>query len=285
VSYVEVHGTGTALGDPIEVEALAAVLGMGRSPIQPLVIGSVKTNIGHLEAAAGIAGLIKVVLAMQHRELPPHLHLHQLNPALDWSQLGVMVPTERTPWVSPEGQSLIAGVSSFGMSGTNAHIVVESAPIAPAAPTARDHERTAHLFTLSAKSVAAFQAQIHQLLQFLDRHTDQALADICFSANTGRSHWRERCAIVTPSITELQQQLRALAAGDSSFCGTRGTVARQSAKLAFLCTGQGAQTLHMGRQLYDTSPRFRQVLDQCDAVLRSHLERPLLEVLYPPSPH
>lgn len=128
VSYVEAHGTGTPLGDPIEIEALKAVLGEERSPLQPLIIGSVKTNIGHLEAAAGVAGLIKVILALQHQEIPPHLHFKQPNPYINWNELPVVVPTKSMPW--PCGtQQRIAGVSSFGMSGTNAHIVLEEAPI------------------------------------------------------------------------------------------------------------------------------------------------------------
>ncbi|MEM9447023.1 MAG: type I polyketide synthase [Cyanobacteria bacterium P01_E01_bin.6] len=282
VSYVEVHGTGTALGDPIEVEALASVFGQERSLSNPLAIGSVKTNIGHLEPAAGIAGVIKVVLAMQHQELPPHLHLQQLNPALDWSKLGVTIPTELTPWTLAAGQSRIAGISSFGMSGTNAHVVLEESRFAPVEPPATNPERMVHLLAFSAKSEAALNAQANQLIQYLDRQTDVALADICFSANTGRSHWRERCAIVAESKAEIQQQLVAFAAGNSEFTGIRGQAERQPTKVAFLFTGQGAQALQMGRQLYNTSPLFRQILDRCDQLLQSQLEQSLLQVLYPP---
>ncbi|MEK7786025.1 MAG: polyketide synthase, partial [Chloroflexota bacterium] len=127
VSYIETHGTGTSLGDPIEAQALGAVLTRGRPESNKLAIGSVKTNIGHAEAAAGIAGLIKVVLALQHKEIPPHLHLHRRSPFIPWDDIPVSIPTERTPWPAVNDR-WIAGVSSFGFSGTNAHIIVEAAP-------------------------------------------------------------------------------------------------------------------------------------------------------------
>jgi acyl transferase domain-containing protein len=149
VSYVEVHGTGTALGDPIEVEALASALCKGRSPKQPLMIGSVKTNIGHLEAAAGVAGLIKVVLAIQHREIPAHLHLKNPNPSISWEDLPIAIATEQTPWSPAGGQPRLAGVSSFGMSGTNAHVLLEEAPTR--SQVNLEVERPIHLLTLSAK--------------------------------------------------------------------------------------------------------------------------------------
>ncbi|MFN6567045.1 type I polyketide synthase, partial [Dendronalium sp. ChiSLP03b] len=213
VSYVEVHGTGTALGDPIEVEALANVLGKKRSPNQPLVLGSVKTNIGHLEAAAGIAGLIKVVLAMQHREIPPHLHLKKLNPVIAWEELPVVIPTELTPWSSIDGQRRFAGVSSFGMSGTNAHVVLEEA-----GELENQHrmatepfERPLHILTLSAKNEIALQELAKRYFHHLTANPSESLADICFTANTGRSHFEYRLAIVADSLLSLRQQLQASA--------------------------------------------------------------------------
>ncbi len=135
IGYVEAHGTGTALGDPIEAHALAAVLGAGRRAGNPLVVGSVKTNVGHLEAAAGIAGLIKAVLALQHEQIPPHLHFQQLNPHIDWGGVPVEIPVQGRPW--PKGERRrVAGVSSFGFSGTNAHVIVEEAPPPPVRPSA-----------------------------------------------------------------------------------------------------------------------------------------------------
>lgn len=186
VSYVEVHGTGTALGDPIEVEALRVVLGEGRSKSQPIALGSVKTNIGHLEAAAGVAGLMKVVLAMQHGELPPHLHLKQLNPALSQEGWTIVIPTQLTSWSSVNGQRRLAGVSSFGMSGTNAHVVLEEAPVQTL--TSSEIERPLHLLTLSAKTPAALKELAGRFENYLATHLSESLANVCFTANTGRAH-------------------------------------------------------------------------------------------------
>jgi len=155
VGYVEAHGTGTPLGDPIEVNALGAVLSAGRAPEEPLMLGSVKTNIGHLEAAAGVVGLVKAVIALQRREIPPHLHLKTLNPYIDWASLPVRVPTETTPWNPIQGKRL-AGVSSFGFSGTNAHIILEEAPAEPAKAVG-SLQRPAHLLALSARDPQTLQ--------------------------------------------------------------------------------------------------------------------------------
>ncbi|PPT04899.1 Malonyl CoA-acyl carrier protein transacylase [Geitlerinema sp. FC II] len=275
VSYLEVHGTGTALGDPIEAEAIAQVFARDRDPSNPLALGSVKTNIGHLEAAAGIAGVIKVVLAMQHREIPPHLHLKQFNPALNWPNPALTVPTQRTPWKVPESQSRIAGVSSFGMSGTNAHVILEEAPVS-VAPSPHSPDRPLHLLAFSAKSTAALSELAQQWRQV--QGDTPSLADICFSANTGRCHFPQRGAIVASSIEDLRRQLAEFTVSEAT--GDRAK-RQTSVKTAFLFTGQGSQTLHMGRQLYETSPRFREILDRCNEILRPYLEHPLLTVLYP----
>lgn len=153
VSYVEAHGTGTALGDPIEMRALGAVFGAGRSTEHPLQVGSVKTNFGHLEAAAGVAGLIKMVLALRHGEIPPHLHLSQLNPHIAEMQLPMTMPVRTTPWLSNNAGARIAGVSAFGFSGTNAHVIVMEAPARPVPGV--QAERPLHLVCVSAKSEAA----------------------------------------------------------------------------------------------------------------------------------
>ncbi len=196
VSYIETHGTGTALGDPIEVGALGAVF--GQRSIEPLIIGSVKTNIGHLEAA-GIASLIKVVLALQQQEIPPHLHLQQPNPHIDWEQLPIEVPTKRTPWTRGQ-QPRIAGVSSFGFSGTNAHVVVAEAPqleqvLAPVV-------RPLHIFTLSAKTQTALKQLAARYQDYLARAIAD-IGDICFTANVGRSHFNHRLYVLTSSTTQL----------------------------------------------------------------------------------
>ncbi len=282
VNYVEVHGTGTVLGDPIEVEALGALLGKGRSEEQPLRLGTVKTNIGHLEAAAGVAGLIKVVLAMQHGEIPPHLHLKNLNPSIYWEDLPIEIPTEPTPWPTTGERRRLAGISSFGMSGTNAHLVLEEAP-APK-PTLPEPERPIHLLTLSAKSETALEELVGRVTGYLETHPSEPLADICFTTNTGRAHFAHRLALVAQEPAQVGENLRAWAGGKEQDRVFRGLVPRTSKpKVAFLFTGQGSQYVNMGCQLYETQPTFRKTLQRCDELLRPYLKESLLSLLYPES--
>jgi len=279
VSYVEAHGTGTSLGDPIEVQALAAVLGRDRPKDRPLAIGSVKTNFGHLEAAAGMAGLIKLVLALQHREIPPHLHLQQPNPHIPWERLPVTVPTQPTPWAAGP-RKRVAGLSSFGFSGTNAHVVVEEAPEPEAVPEAVD--RPAHLLALSAKSEAALVELSLRFLRRLEEAPSASWPDACFSANAGRSHFSHRLAVVAASSAEARAALEAFSAGQETARLSRGPALGPSRpKVVFLFTGQGSQYTGMGRMLYETQPTFRAALERCDELLRPHLDRRLLSVLYP----
>jgi malonyl CoA-acyl carrier protein transacylase len=289
MSYVETHGTGTALGDPIEVRALGAVLGEGRSEDKPLVIGSLKTNIGHLEVAAGVASLIKVVLALQHQEIPAHLHFHEINPHISLDEIPAKIPTQPTPWLRGKVRRL-AGVSSFGLSGTNAHFVVEEAPARE--PVQAEVERPLHLLNLSAKSEDALQQLANRFESYLRTHASLNLTDIGFTINTGRSHFAHRLVLVAESSEQACQQLAAYStrshpmgvyrAGDNLGGVFAGQVKdNRRPKVAFLFTGQGSQYLGMGRQLYDTQPTFRQALERCDAILRPYLEQPLLSVLYP----
>ncbi|MBC1213847.1 SDR family NAD(P)-dependent oxidoreductase [Trichormus variabilis ARAD] len=280
ISYVETHGTGTSLGDPIEVRALGSVLCQGRSPEQPLLIGSVKTQLGHLESAAGVASLMKVVLALQNAEIPPHLHLQQPSPHIPWDKLAVAVPTKPTPWPAVNGKRL-AGVSSFGMSGTNAHLIIEEAPeLKLELPKT---ERPLHLLSLSAKTEAALLAMASRYESFLTSHPETSLADICFTANTGRSHFEHRLAVVAASNADLREQLTAFASQKQTSTSVSGQVQKKRSKVVFLFTGQGSQYVEMGRQLYETQPTFRKTLDRCDEILRPYLQQPLLSVLYPTS--
>ena len=277
VSYVEAHGTGTALGDPIETRALGAALGV-RPAGGRVAIGSVKTNIGHLEAAAGIAGLIKVVLALQHGELPAHLHHDTPSPHIDWDELPLEVVTRRRPWVDTAAPR-IAGVSAFGFSGTNAHVIVEAAPAdSPAAPD----ERPAYVLPLSAKSPAALRELAARYARHLAETPGQDLADVCFTAATGRSHFGHRAAVIGGSSVEMQARLGALAAGaevDGVLTGAARTIG--PARVAFLFTGQGPQYAGMGARLYESEPVFRRALDECAAALDPHLDRPLRMLLAP----
>ncbi|MGQ3195996.1 MAG: SDR family NAD(P)-dependent oxidoreductase [Hydrogenophaga sp.] len=277
VGLVEAHGTGTQLGDPLEVQALGAVFGKERE--QPLWLASVKTNIGHLEAAAGITGLIKLVLSLQHREIPAHLHFKTPSPHIPWADHALRVPTEHTPW-QPIGGRRIAGVSSFGFSGTNAHVVLEEAPEAPALP-ARP-ARAAHLMALSARDETALAALAASYAQALRGRDDAELADICFTANVGRSHFAQRATVLAHSVAELCERLDALARGaETEGVKTARVTRRDPPRIAFLFTGQGAQYAGMARGLYDSEPVFRAALDRCAALLAPQLERPLLSVLFP----
>ncbi len=280
ISYVETHGTGTSLGDPIEVRALGSVLCQGRSPEQPLLIGSVKTQLGHLESAAGVASLMKVVLALQNAEIPPHLHLQQPSPHIPWDKLSVAVPTKPTQWPKST-QKRLAGVSSFGMSGTNAHLIIEEAPeIKLEQPKT---ERPLHLLSLSAKTEAALLTLASRYESFLTSHPEASIADICFTANTGRSHFEHRLAVVATSNADLHEQLTAFSSQKNASNLVSGQVQNKRSKVVFMFTGQGSQYVEMGRQLYETQPTFRKILDRCDEILRPYLQQPLLSVLFPTS--
>lgn len=280
VAYVEAHGTGTSLGDPIEVQALGAALGEGRSPDRPLAIGSVKTNIGHLEAAAGIAGLIKVVLMLQHQQIPPHLHLQELSPFIPWQNLTITVPTQLIPW--PKETALIAGVSSFGFSGTNTHIILAAAPTLVATQKETVQERPVHLLNLSAKGEQALTDLAGRFYDYLTAHPETPLADLCFTANVGRAHLNQRLAIVSSSTEEMHKKLGQFMQDQRPPGVISGAVKNTDRpKIAFLFTGQGSQYVNMGRQLYQTQPAFRQTLDRCNKILQSHLDVSLLSILYP----
>lgn len=277
VGAVEAHGTGTPLGDPIEMRALGRALRADRSRARPLVVGSAKTNFGHLEAAAGMAGLIKAVLSVGHGEIPPHLHFKAPNPHIPWSELSVHVPDRVTPF--PADARPVMGVSAFGFTGTNAHLIVAAAEPEPAAVPGA--ERPQHLLVVSARTESALSAAAAGLAAQLADTPDARLGDVAFTTGAGRSHFPLRLAVVAGSASEAQARLRAAAAETDGPGVQRGRAGSDRPDVAFLFTGQGSQYPGMARGLYDTQPTFRRALDRCAALLDGVLPQPLLSVLHP----
>ncbi|HEV7655224.1 MAG TPA: amino acid adenylation domain-containing protein [Mycobacteriales bacterium] len=277
VGYVEAHGTGTGLGDPIEFRALEEVLD-DPARREPCVVGSVKTNIGHAESAAGIAGLIKVVLALAAGELPPHLHLREINPAIVTAG-PVEVGTTLSAW--PRGPvPRVAGVSSFGFGGTNAHVVLGEAP-EPAAEAEIEDARPVHVLPLSARTEDALAALAGRYAGHLGSAADRT-DDVCHTAAVGRGRLSRRAVVVGTDRPALVQGLRELAAGRPSRSVHRGTARPGGPEpLAFLFPGQGSQHVHMGRQLYVTNAVFRDELMRCADLLDGVLDRPLQTILFP----
>jgi acyl transferase domain-containing protein len=278
VDYVEAHGTGTRLGDAMEAEALGRVVGSGRPAEVPCVIGSVKSNIGHLEAAAGIAGIIKAVLMLEHREIPASLHVRQTNPRIDFDALRLRVARAHQPWPRRTGPARI-GVSSFGFGGTGAHLVLEEAP--PVRPDGDGYRRRAHgpfLVPLSARSPAALRQVADRTLARLVEPGGAAVdvADLAATAATRRSHHRHRLAVVADGREEAAAQLQAFVAGESRTGTHSGRTGRH--RLVFVCSGQGPVWWPLDPALRD-EPAVLGVLRECDELIRAQAGFSLLEQL------
>jgi non-ribosomal peptide synthase protein (TIGR01720 family) len=272
VGYVETHGTGTALGDPIEVRALTRVYAAAGARPGSVALGSLKTNVGHLDAAAGAAGLIKAVLSLRNERIPPTLHFRAPNPETALASTPFHVAAQGMEW--PRGGApRRAAVSSFGMGGTNAHVVVEEAPAAAPRPTRRPW----HLLPLSARTGPALDAMEANLAAALREDEAISLADAAFTLQAGRQPFARRAAVVARSGADAAE---ALAAGGGERVA-RGTAAGAEPSVIFLFPGQGAQHVGMGRGLYETEPTFRDAVDRCAALLRPHLELDLRTLLYP----
>jgi acyl transferase domain-containing protein/NADPH:quinone reductase-like Zn-dependent oxidoreductase/acyl carrier protein len=284
VDYLEAHGTGTSLGDPIEAQAAGAAFGIGREPGDPLLMGSAKTNIGHLEAAAGIAGVIKVILSLEHETLPKHLHFENPSPHIPWDRLALEVVQEATPW-ERNGRRRIAGVSSFGFAGTNAHVILEEAPedsgqVAESpGPVDQPGDRRFSVLPLSAHTPAALVQIAEEYRGWLRAHPEATLAELCFTAGVGRAHLGHRAALVVNSRESASELLGALAEDRPAPGLVRGE-SHDTPKTAWLFTGQGSQYPGMARELFDTEPVFAETLTRCAAVVADVLEKPLLDVIF-----
>ncbi|WP_346168402.1 type I polyketide synthase, partial [Streptomyces javensis] len=281
VQYVELHGTGTRVGDPVEAAALGAALGRDRREHGPLAVGSVKTNIGHLESAAGIAGFLKVALAIRRRELPPSLNFREPNPQIPLDELNLRVQTRTTPWPQAD-RPLIAGVSSFGMGGTNCHVVVGEAP-APersAAPEAGAGLESSGpvAWVLSARSGAALAAQAGRLAEFVRARPEVAARDLAFSlAVTRTTAFSHRLAVVGDGREELLEGLSAAAVGGAVAGVVSGTGG--DGRVGVVFSGQGSQRVGMGLGLYETFPVFARAFDEVCAGLEGLLPGSLREVI------
>jgi acyl transferase domain-containing protein len=274
IGYVEAHGTGTALGDPIELHAIGAVH-KGRAA--PLLVGSAKTNIGHLEAAAGVAGLLKLALMLRHRQVAPHLNLRLPNPYVDWANIPVEVACGKRSFPAPEGR-LLGGVSSFGFGGTNAHVVLEAAEPRPPAERADRPERSQHLLCVSARSENALK-QLAGTVALAAAETP-SLADLCWSANAGRAHHEHRLILSAGDGAEAAHALDEWRAGREAPVGHAKGGSSPRPTVAFLFSGQGAQYAGMGRALYESEPLFRETIDECEKLLATEIDAPLREVLW-----
>ncbi|MEU0581983.1 type I polyketide synthase, partial [Streptomyces griseoincarnatus] len=285
VDAVEAHGTATTLGDPIEAQALLATYGQDRQGGEPLWLGSLKSNIGHTQAAAGVGGVIKMVMAMRHAVLPRTLHLKEPTARVDWSAGRVALLTEPRPWPRT-GRPRRSAVSSFGISGTNAHVILElpeatdtSGATEPDRPGTASGEPVAVPLLLSGRSPQALAAQAGRLHSWLTGRPGQDLTVLARSLAASRAHLEHRAALVGADRTALTAHLADLAAGGDDPAVHRGHARTQGAT-AFLFSGQGAQRTGAGRTLYDVFPAFARALDETAAALDPHLPRPLLEVLW-----
>ncbi|MYU09135.1 acyltransferase domain-containing protein, partial [Streptomyces sp. SID8361] len=285
VQYVELHGTGTALGDPAEAAALGAVF--GRSGAGRVQLGSVKTNIGHLEAAAGIAGLLKTALAIHHRQLPAGLNYRTPNPRIPMGELNLEMRLAPGEWPKPDNR-LVAGVSSFGMGGTNCHVVLAEPPAGTSSHASAHHPEPGAVpaptlapaplpLALSGASAAALRGQAMRLRPYLERSPN--LTDLAFSLATTRTSFDHRAVLITGQATDAAHGLYTLAEGGTA-AGLVTDTARAAGKLAFAFAGQGSQRLGMGRELSAAFPVFAQALDEVCTALDAHLDRPLRDVIH-----
>ena len=287
VDFVEAHGTGTAVGDPIELDAVIDVYCKKRELDDPLLIGSVKTNLGHLESAAGIAGVIKAALALKRGVIPKHLHFNDPNPCVDWDNTPLQVTTEMTGWPDRNGRPRLAGVNSFGISGTNSHIVMEEYAEGAGGRDLTDGNvgrRPSRILPLSGKSEDAVKDLARSYVSWLDERgadassdgaaPDQQLSDMAWTAGIGRSHFEHRVGVVFQDASSLRERLEGLSATYASSNG------QPAGKVAFVYTGQGSQWVGMGRDLYEREPVARAVMDRCEAVFQEERGKSLLDVMF-----
>jgi amino acid adenylation domain-containing protein len=278
VSYVEAHGTGTPLGDPIEIGGLQSVYCRERTKENPLVVGSVKSNIGHLEGAAGVAALIKTALCLHHGEIPPHQHFKNPNPHMDWQNLPIEIPVRSTPW--PAGQAAaMAGVSSFGFSGTNVHVVVAAAPPLPEQTVASRPVQDNHLLAISAKTESALEQAAGDYIGLLEGMAESDIGDFCFSVNSGRNHYQHRFAATVSSTRDALAKLQGFVDKTTRPGHRQGNLrGPKPAGAVFVFADHGEQIDSL-KHMYETQRVFRDSFDRCDQQVRKLLDRSLSEAI------
>nr|WP_274532251.1 type I polyketide synthase [Ktedonobacter racemifer] len=283
IDYVEAHGPGTKAGDPVEIETLGEVLCNNRPAEHALLVGSVKTNIGHTEGAAGVTGLMKAALSLRYGMIPGNLHFHTPSPAIPWERYALTIPTALTPWPHSVGTPHRAAVCSYGIAGTNSYVILEEAPHAVAAETEPDEEpSTTYLLPLSAQTDKALQELTQRYVAHLEQeeYKAQTLRDICYTASLGRLPREERLAVTSSSKSELHRKLSAFGQGEASVELLRGRhIATKKHKIAWIFPGQGSQWLGMGRDLLAQEPAFRAAIEDCDRVMRNYVDWSLLDLL------
>jgi len=278
ISYIEAHGTGTPLGDPIEIEGLTKAFRNGTEAKRFCAIGSVKSNIGHLDTAAGVAGLIKTALALHHKKLPPSLHFEKANPKIDFANSPFYVNDKLSDWNGDKGPRR-AGVSSFGIGGTNAHVVLEEAPEVGVGGSLEGstHDRGISLLSLSAKTGSALERAKQNLAEHLKRHPEISLADVAYTLQMGRREFAHRWAI---ACRDVEEAVKVLVSKESN-ATPNGRAAQETPRIVFMFPGQGSQHINMGRELYEREGVFRKTVDQCCEKLKAPLGFDLRDVLYP----
>lgn len=288
VDYVEMHGTGTKLGDPIEVGAVGATYGVGRTEDNLLKIGSVKSNIGHLESAAGIASIIKVLLAMKHNMIPANLHFHTPNPLINWDEAHVKVIDKHTKWEKEDGLRM-AAVNGFGFGGSNAHVIIEEYKPEEVTSTTEQEETQDglnYMLKISAQSEASLITLIQEYRYLIEQSDEDKLEDILYTANTGRTDLSLRFVVTGSSKRELVEKMNAFLENgfaEGVTCNVRDSkMIMKDRKIVFMFTGQGSQYVNMGKMLYETNETFRDAFEECNKLFRPYLVKSITDLVYGP---